>query len=128
MSSARWTFLQSCIRQFEDLPPEVFFKEDLLRLGLSLGSVDSSDSSYQKKSYFIFSFDRTPIQEMHQQENLRAPEEIALLGGPHSLRRTIVSVRLNPASPYRLEQDQDGDVLRLGGGNPRRPGVPPAGP
>ncbi|MBI1955344.1 MAG: radical SAM protein, partial [Acidobacteria bacterium] len=115
MPSGRWTFLQDRMQQFEDLPPEVFFKEDLLRVGLALGSVDSSDSPYQKKSYFIFSFDRAPIQEMSQGENLRAPEEIALLGGPHNLRRTIVSVRLNPASPYRLEQDQDGYVLRLEG-------------
>ena len=31
-----------------------------------------------------------------------APEEIALTGGPYDLRRTIVSVRLNPRSPYRV--------------------------
>ena len=92
------------MRRFPDLPPEVFFKEDLLRLGLALGMGDSAESRYQKKSYFIFSFDRTPIGEMPRQENLRAPEEIALYGGPYGLRRTIVSVRLNPRSPYRLER------------------------
>ena len=32
----------------------------------------------------------------------RPPEEIALTGGPYGLRRTIVSVRVNPTSPYRL--------------------------
>ncbi|MBI4458861.1 MAG: radical SAM protein [Acidobacteria bacterium] len=115
MPSDRWTYLQGMMRQFEDLPPEVFFKEDLLRLGISLGSASSAEGSYQKKSYFIFSFDRTPIREMAQQENLRAPEEIALMGGPHGLRRTIVSVRLNPASPYRLEQSGEGFVLSLEG-------------
>ncbi|OFW02864.1 MAG: radical SAM protein [Acidobacteria bacterium RIFCSPLOWO2_12_FULL_59_11] len=128
MASARWTFLESSMRQFADLPTEVLFKEDLLRLGLSLGSVDSSGSPYQKKSYFIFSFDRTPIQEMSERENLRAPEEIALLGGPHGLRRTIVSVRLNPASPYRLEQDQEGYVLRLEGEPLCRVEFPPEPP
>ena len=95
------------MRRFPDLPPEVFFKEDLLRLGIALGMGDSAASQYQKKSYFIFSFDRTPIGEMPRQENLRAPEEIALHGGPYGLRRTIVSVRLNPRSPYRLERAAD---------------------
>src|SRR3990167_2710622 len=103
------------MQQFADLPPEVFFKEDLLRLGLSLGPADSGDGSYQKKSYFIFSFDRTPLTQLSQAENLRAPEEIALLGGRYGLRRTIVSVRLNPASPYRLEPEGDGVALRLEG-------------
>lgn len=113
MRTARLKMLQDAMQRFAGLPPEVFFKEDLLRLGLSLGSSGSPEGSYQKKSYFIFSFDRTPIREMHQQENLRAPEEIALLGGPFGLRRTIVSVRLNPASPYRLEQTSNGFALLL---------------
>src|SRR5687768_6528689 len=101
------------MRRFDDLPPEVFFKEELLRHGISLGALDAGDESYQKKSYFIFSFDRTPVNEMREQENRRAPEEIALSGGPYALRRTIVSVRLNPASPYRLEQNAEGARLRL---------------
>ena len=102
--STRLQTIEDAMRRFPDLPPEVFFKEDLLRLGLSLGAAGSPDGSYQKKSYFIFSFDRTPIEQMERQENLRAPEEIALIGGPYRLRRTIVSVRLNPNSPYRLER------------------------
>ena len=113
MRTSRLKMLQDAMQRFAGLPPEVFFKEDLLRLGLSLGSSGSPEGSYQKKSYFIFSFDRTPIREMHQQENLRAPEEIALMGGPFGLRRTIVSVRLNTASPYRLEQTGDGFALLL---------------
>ena len=104
MSDARLNIIEDAMRRFPDLPPEVFFKEDLLRLGISLGLQGQEDGAYQKKSYFIFSFDRTPIGEMASQENLRAPEEIALLGGPYGLRRTIVSVRLNPKSPYRLER------------------------
>src|ERR1035437_1417266 len=104
MPSAHIKEIEDAMRRFPDLPPEVFFKEDLLRLGLALGLGDSAESRYQKKSYFIFSFDRTPIAEMPRQANLRAPEEIALRGGPYGLRRTIVSVRLNPRSPYRLER------------------------
>ena len=106
--------------RFPDLPPEVFFKEDLLRLGLSLGwpeapPASSKEDSYQRKSYFIFSFDRTPIEQMAARENLRAPEEIALLGGPRGLRRTIVSVRLNPTSPYQLQRHGDEFALYLAG-------------
>jgi hypothetical protein len=106
-------YVEGLMRRFDDLPPEVLFKEDLLRLGLSLGAPEmrgetaGEGASYQRKSYFIFSFDRTPIERMADRENLRAPEEIALIGGPRNLRRTIVSVRLNPASPYRLERDSD---------------------
>jgi hypothetical protein len=52
---------------------------------------------------------------MPQQENLRAPEEIALRGGPFELRRTIVSVRLNPVSPYRLVRTESDFALLLDG-------------
>jgi hypothetical protein len=120
MTTRRIEMLEDLMGRFADLPPEVFFKEDLLRLGLSLGWPENSASatsqdSYQHKSYFIFSFDRTPIERMAEQENLRAPEEIALLGGPRGLRRTIVSVRLNPSSPYTLERTADGFSLFLDG-------------
>jgi len=115
MVSTRLQIIEDAMRRFSDLPPEVFFKEDLLRLGLSLALPGAPQEAYQKKSYFIFSFDRTPIDQMGAQENLRAPEEIALVGGEYDLRRTIVSVRLNPASPYRLlfDSDRDGYVLHL---------------
>ncbi len=106
--------IEALMTRFADLPREVFLKEELLRHGLSLGALDDAAGSYQKKSYFIFSFDRTPVREMRGEENRRAPEEIALSGGPYELRRTIVSVRLNPASPYRLEQDAAGARLCLG--------------
>ena len=115
MSSTRLQMIEDHMRRFAGLPPEVFYKEELLRHGLSLGPLAAQDGSYQKKSYFIFSFDRTPIGEMQQQENRRAPEEIALVGGPYGLRRTIVSVRINPSSPYALETDDRGAVLRLEG-------------
>ncbi len=124
------------MEEFPDLPREVFFKEDLLRLGLSLGDAlraggaapktdGAAQQPYQEKSYFIFSFDRTPITEMSHQENLRAPEEIALTGGPFLLRRTIVSVRLNPESPYLLGRDDDGFALWLDGQLIARVDLPP---
>ena len=87
-----------------DLPREVFYKEDLLRTGVCF-SEDALcvASGFKPKAYFIFSFDLIPISEMKQQEHLRAPEEILLENGPQRFRPTVVSVRLNPASPYQVE-------------------------
>ncbi|MDA2935556.1 radical SAM protein, partial [Acidobacteria bacterium AH-259-D05] len=43
------------------------------------------------------------------------PEEICLIGGERNFRRTIVSVRLNPNSPHRVDiSDQGKPVLTLG--------------
>ncbi|MEE2889607.1 MAG: radical SAM protein [Planctomycetota bacterium] len=100
---------------FPDLPVEALIKEDLLRLGISF-STDALRycASFKTKSYFIFSFDMVPIDEMNQQENLRAPEEIQLVDGPWNLRRTTVSVRVNPSSPWNAQIDGEALVLRCG--------------
>jgi hypothetical protein len=98
--------------RFQDLPLEALFKEDLLRLGVAFTAPALQwCARFKPKAYFIFSFDLVPLDAMAQGENLRAPEEIALVGGPHGLRRTIVSVRVNPNSPYCV--DVDNDRLRL---------------
>lgn len=96
-------------QEFDDLPREVVVKEDCLRRGvwfepeaLRLGH------AYARKSYFIFSFDHRPLEEMAGEEARDdAPEEIALEGGPWGFRRVIVSVRLNPDSPYRVALGED---------------------
>jgi hypothetical protein len=95
--------LETLAAKYADLPTEALIKEDLLRQGIGFDT-DALDHARgcKSKSYFIFSFDRIPIAEMPAGEDKRAPEEIALEGGPWGLRRTIVSVRLNPASPYRV--------------------------
>ena len=73
---------------------------------------DNLDGDVKPKSYFIFSFDQKPLTQLGEAARRRPPEEIALTGGPYDLRRTIVSVRVNPDSPYRVERDEDG-ALRL---------------
>ncbi len=92
--------------QFEDLPPEAIFKEDMLRRGIAFQEAALRvAASFKLKSYFIFSFDMRPLKDLDQEENLRAPEEIALIDGPSQFRRTIVSVRINPDSPYEVVVD-----------------------
>jgi hypothetical protein len=95
-----------------DLPAEVFIKEDLLRAGVGFApDALRVAAGFKPKAYFIFSFDLVPISEMQQQEHLRAPEEICLLAGPQDFRRTIVSTRLNPASPYQVGLSEAGKMV-----------------
>jgi len=91
------------------LPPEAVIKADLLRRGVVFdpealipapGQGDSDP--HQPKSYFIFSFNMVKQSELDEHSQWKAPEEIALHGGSLGLRRTVVSVRLNPESPYRV--------------------------
>jgi len=89
---------------FADLPREAILKQDILRRGLAFSrTVLTETSSYKPKDYFIFSFDHVPLREMEEHEATRAPEEVKMTGGPYDLRPTIVSVRVSPGSPYRVE-------------------------
>jgi hypothetical protein len=109
--------LNHCRKNFPDVPFEAVLKTDLLRLGLSFSPEALEICRGAKpKSYFIFSFDRAPSKELSDLEKKAAPEEIALVGGPYDLKRTIVSVRVNPKSSYRIEPDGDGR-LKLWDGN-----------
>ncbi len=94
-------------RMFElvsDLPKEAILKQDILRQGLAFSqSALQVASGYKPKDYFIFSFDLVPLKDMETYEAYRSPEEIRMTGGPYNLRPTIVSVRVNPESPYRVE-------------------------
>jgi len=113
--SARTTLTESLIARFPHVPPEAVFKEDLLRTGIAFAESalsDNLDGAVKPKSYFIFSFDQQPLAKLGEAARRRPPEEIALTGGPYGLRRTIVSARVNPASPYSVGRDEDGR-LRL---------------
>ena len=90
-------------------------KEDLLRTGIAFETsalTENLDGDVKPKSYFIFSFDQKPLTQLGEAALRRPPEEIALSGGPYDLRRTIVSVRVNPDSPYEVTRDEEG-ALRL---------------
>ncbi|MEC9475962.1 MAG: radical SAM protein [Planctomycetota bacterium] len=111
----RLTDIQRLSELFPDLPVEALIKEDLLRIGISF-SRDALEycAGFKSKSYFIFSFDMIPIDQMDQQENLRAPEEIQLFDGPWNLRRTTVSIRVNPTSPWNAVREGESLILRCG--------------
>lgn len=109
--------VERAIRKHPTLPPEAVVKEDLLRGGVAFSPAALARAAGAKnKAYFIFSFDLVPLADMAAREHWSAPEEIWLEGGAWGFRPTIVSVRLNPASPYRVEAAEDGQtVLQLEG-------------
>src|SRR4029077_8933654 len=87
---------------------------------------DNLDGEVKPKSYFIFSFDQKPLAQLGEAAKRRPPEELALTGGPYALRRTIVSVRVNPASPYRVSRNEAGELqLVLEGAAFGDAGLPP---
>ena len=104
--------VDNLIQRYSDLPSEAIFKEDLLRTGIAFSEEALRVAvQFKSKAYFIFSFDLVPLADMPKQENLRAPEEICLMNGARNFRRTIVSVRVNPSSPYRVDISDDGRAL-----------------
>src|SRR5262249_56586954 len=99
--ATRTGLVEDLIERYPDIPPEAVLKEDLLRTGIAFDEsalTDNLEGEVKPKSYFIFSFDQKPLAELGAAALRRPPEEIALTGGPYELRRTIVSVRVNPDS------------------------------
>ncbi len=112
----RLSLLDATIANHPTLPREAIVKEDILRTGIAFSPDALAQAAQAKaKAYFIFSFDYVPLAEMSQGEHWKAPEEIWLEGGPWGFQPTIISVRLNPHSPYRVEADQDRLTLRVEG-------------
>ena len=103
----RTGLVEELIARYPEVPPEAVLKEDLLRTGMAFDDdalTDNLDGAVKPKSYFIFSFDQKPLTELGAAATQRPPEEIALTDGPWELHRTIVSVRVNPESPYRVDR------------------------
>ncbi|MGH8378115.1 MAG: radical SAM protein, partial [Gammaproteobacteria bacterium] len=114
--SERLQLVTAAMAAHATLPRETVIKEDLLRGGVAFSQAALQLAARGKhKAYFIFSFDLVPLAEMENQEHWSAPEELWLEGGPWDFRPTIVSVRLNPASPYRVELAEGEPVLQLEG-------------
>jgi len=127
--ATRTGLIEDLMSRFPDIPPEAVLKEDLLRTGIAFDDsalTDNLDGEVKPKSYFIFSFDQKPLAQLGEAAKRRPPEELALTGGPYALRRTIVSVRVNPASPYRVSRNEAGELqLVLEGRAIADAGLPP---
>jgi hypothetical protein len=125
----RTALVEDLIARFPQVPREAVLKEDLLRTGIAFDPsalTDNLEGEVKPKSYFIFSFDQKPLAELGEAARRRPPEEIALTSGPYELRRTIVSVRVNPDSPYRVAGDEAGALrLELEGRELAKVGLPP---
>ena len=108
--------IEELSERYADVPVEVIVKEDLLRRGMAWApEALEVAADFKLKAYFICSFDMVAISEMGQKEHSRAPEEVRLVDGPLGFRPVIVSVRLNPESPYRVETDGEHLLLKLDG-------------
>ncbi len=81
-------------------------------------------SEYRARSYFIFSYDRTSLDEMDKGEALKAPDEVKIEGGPWGLRSTLVSARIHYASPWEIDVEDGELVLRADGGTVARVSYP----
>ncbi|MFL5961322.1 MAG: radical SAM protein [Gaiellaceae bacterium] len=126
--STRTHLVEGLMERFAHIPPEAVLKEDLLRTGIDFDTSALSDNlegEIKPKSYFIFSFDQKPLTQLGEAALRRPPEEIALTSGPYDLRRTIVSVRVNPDSPYRIALDETGLKMSLEGRVIADVGLPP---
>jgi hypothetical protein len=125
----RTALLESLVDRYPQIPAEAVLKEDLLRSGIAFDHTaltENEAGEVKPKSYFIFSFDHRPLAELGEAALRRPPEEIALTGGPFELRRTIVSVRVNPGSPYRIAASDEGPLrLWLEGAVLADVGLPP---
>src|SRR3954469_15842405 len=120
-TAERTALVESLIAGYPDIPPEAVLKEDLLRPGIAFDETaltDNLDGDVKPKSYFIFSFDQKPLAQLGEAAKRRPPEELALSGGPYELRRTIVSVRVNPDSAYRVARGEGAGLLLSLDGRP----------
>ncbi|SNY47167.1 radical SAM protein [Paractinoplanes atraurantiacus] len=127
--SSRTDLVEDLMGRFPHIPREAVIKEDLLRGGLAFDDsalTDNEGGDVKPKSYFIFSFDHRTLPELGTAALRRPPEEIVLTGGPYGLRRTVVSVRTNPDSPYKVQAGEDGKLQLFLDGKPIADvGVPP---
>ncbi|MDG4858869.1 radical SAM protein [Streptomyces sp. T-3] len=129
---SRTALVEDLMERFPHVPREAVIKEDLLRGGMAFdesalsGGADGTGGDVKPKSYFIFSFDHRTLPELGQAALNRPPEEIVLTGGQYDLRRTVVSVRVNPDSPYIVKGGEDGSLgLYLDGVRIADVGLPP---
>lgn len=106
--------LEAFERRYRSIPVEAIIKQDVLRLGLNFDSAALRGADFKQKDYFIFTFDHVALADQGEEIRFRVPEEIRLSGGHFNLAPTVISVRVNPNSPYRVAPGPNGPALFLG--------------
>ncbi|MBI3091001.1 MAG: radical SAM protein [Candidatus Tectomicrobia bacterium] len=95
--------LEQCFERYPDVPREVIVKEDVLRMGVRFSpSALAQTDQTRPRTYYIFSYDRTRLDDMQHDESKVAPEEARIAGGRWSLRPTLISARVEYHSPYEI--------------------------
>ncbi|MFC1814363.1 radical SAM protein [Thermodesulfobacteriota bacterium] len=90
--------------RYPDVPKEVILKEDILNHGLKFSDEALEAAKGSKvKSYRLFTYDKVSYDQLQKREAFKAPEDIVIGGGTYGLRKTTVTVRLNPNSPYFVD-------------------------
>ncbi len=114
-------YLEELEKRYRTIPMEAIVKQDILRLGLNFDESALEGAEFKQKDYFIFTFDYVPLADQKDGIRFRVPEEIKIRGGHFNLLDTIVSVRVNPQSPYTVRFTEAGPelVLRQGEGDGR---------
>ncbi len=101
------------IDEYKEIPIEAIIKQDILRLGLNFDAKALQNHTYKTKDYFIFTFDHIPLSEQPEEFRFKAPEEIKIHGGIFNLLPTVISVRIDTTSPYKITLENDEIVLKL---------------
>lgn len=96
--------LESFFERYPDVPREVIVKEDALRHGVKFSKAAMEKAAEGRaRSYYIFSYDRTDLSKMEQEESLKAPDEFRIEAGPYELRKTNVRCTISYDSPYIID-------------------------
>ncbi|MFN3603160.1 MAG: radical SAM protein [Leptonema sp. (in: bacteria)] len=107
------SILENYIQEFKEIPIEGIIKQDILRLGLRFDKEALFKENYKKKDYFIFTFDHIPLTEQSEEYRFKVPEEIKISGGMFELLPTVISVRIDPESPYQITKENEKIVLKI---------------
>lgn len=102
--------------QYSDLPFEAILKTILLKDGVAFTEealIFCKEKKIKSKSYFIFSFDHEKQTSLSDLEKFAVPEEIAILDGSFHLQRTIVSVRIDKKSAFKVDVCDNALALML---------------
>jgi hypothetical protein len=103
--------LEKFIEIYKEIPIEAIIKQDILRLGLKFDVKAIQNRQYKTKDYFIFTFDHIPLTEQSEEYRFKAPEEIKVYGGYFNLLPTVISVRIDPQSPYLITLNEENQIV-----------------